>query len=349
MLRAWFAVLTLLSWKVSHVQAADLENAWHAPYGCPSAAAADQRLRERNDGASLLARGTAEVWIDRAANGELRARISLRSVDGREQRVLYGRDCEALSEAVLLVLSMASEVDDPAPTTAHEAEPAPPRGSHAPPEEPAPISLDERLAPQATVSAPTIARDLSRPPPTRVWSLRLGPTFTVDRGSLPSASYAVGGALALGADRFQATVAVSYFSRHQVRIVPLDEASVEFGLVTTELRGCYFALGDSLSQARERTGKKYALAPCIALEVGAQRGQGVGLARAATQTRVWATGMLGVSASLGPYGRVAPIGSLSLGFPTRRPRFEVEHAGLIFQPSPVILRATLGLMVELNR
>jgi len=247
-----------------------------------------------------------------------------------------------------LVISMASEVDDPAPTTAHEPEPEPPREPRAPPEKPAPMIPDERPTPQATLAAPPAARGLNRPPRLRAWSVRVGPAFTIDRGSLPGTSFAVGGALALGVDRFQAAVAASYFSRHRMRLVPAEGASAEFGLVTAELRGCYIALGDSMTQSRERTGRNFAIAPCIALELGAQRGQGVGLTRAATQTGFWAAGMLGLSASLGPYGRVVPVGSLSFGFPMKRPRFEVEQGGLLFQARPVIMRATLGVMIELN-
>jgi hypothetical protein len=348
MLREWITALALLAWNASSVRAVDLENAWHAPQSCPSGDTADQRLRERNGGVSPLASGIAHVWIDRAASGEFRARISLRSAEGREQRVLYGHDCEALSEAVLLVIGMASEMDDHAPATPHPAEPSATLEPVAPPQEPAPLAAPALPAPKATGLRPGSARELNRPLRQRTWNVRLGPAFTVDRGSLPSTSFAGGGALALGIGRFQATLSVSYFSRHRVRLAPLAGASTEFGLATGELRGCYIAFGDTSSQAREHTAKKYALAPCIALEMGAQRGQGKELARAATQTGVWAAGMLGLSASLGPYGRVSPVGSLSVGVPLRRPRFEVEQAGPIFQANPVFLRATLGLMIEVS-
>lgn len=331
MLRVWVGVLSALLCSVSSVQAADLESAWHAPTTCPTAQEADLRLRERIGGASPLAMGAAEVWIDHAPSGELRARITLIDAEGQEQRLLYGRDCAALSDAVLLVISMAAEVEE-------AREPAAAL-------EPDPELQDTSPRPDMESASVDVPRAESTGPFT---STRLGPVLAIDRGALPSKSFAGGGAVALGVRRFQGSLAVTYFSRRHVRVAERDGASAEFGLITGELRACYLALGDAFDAARVRANKHYAFGPCVGLELGSQRGQGMGLSRAATHAGLWAASLFGVGLSLGPYGRVAPTGSLSMGLAMRRPRFEVDEAGLVFQAKPVFMRATLGLMVELN-
>jgi hypothetical protein len=163
---------------------------------------------------------------------------------------------------------------------------------------------------------------------------------------LPGAGIAGAGVLSLGARRFQGSLSASYFSRRLVRAAEGTGASAEFGLITGELRACYLALGDAFEAAKLKARKGYALGRCVGLELGAQRGKGAGFTRAATYTGPRA--LFGLNLSLGPYGRVVPTGSLSLGVAMRRPRFEVDEAGLVFQSKPVFMRATLGFSVELN-
>jgi hypothetical protein len=346
MLRESLCVLAGLCF-ASTVHAADLESAWHSPTGCPSALEADRRLRERTQGFSALSSGQAQVWIDHAPSGELRARITLVQEDGREQRVLYGRDCDALSDAVLLVISMGLEAEAEAPSRAREQTvPNLPEPKHEQPAAVAdPLNAPESEAAASTnLSASSEASDAVGPSNT---STRLGPAFTVDRGSLSDTSFAGSGVIALGRGRLQGSLAISYFSRQQVSIAKEKGASAEFGLITGELRGCYLGLGDSLD-VRVKGRKGYSLGPCVGLELGSQRGQGVGLVQASRRAGAWVAGQFGLGLSLGPYGRLVPTGALALGVAIKRPRFEVGEAGTVFQANQVFLRATLGLLIELN-
>lgn len=83
---------------------------FRAPAGCPSQAAA----RERLGALGVETRDTLHVQIGPAAGGGLRATID----DGSgSARVLEARDCDALSDAVLLVVAMsfAEPAAPPAP------------------------------------------------------------------------------------------------------------------------------------------------------------------------------------------------------------------------------------------
>ncbi|MFT3926907.1 MAG: hypothetical protein QM778_30455 [Myxococcales bacterium] len=335
MSREWLcAFIGVLGWVAG--ARADLSIAWHGPSTCPSAQEADERLRARSQGASLLSEGRAEVWIDHTPNGELRARIRLHHAEGREQRLLYGHDCEELTEAVLLVISMASDQNAPEPKPPRPPPPASPTPP-PPPETPArPVELQDDSQAPARASRPLAT------------SVRLGALLGLDVGSLPSTSLAGGAALAIGARRFQAALSASYFTPERVNVVGgAPGARADFRLVAAKLEACYAVLGAAFdAQPRSR---RYAVAPCVSLELGAQHGGGTGLPEAATHTGLWAASLFGLSLSLGPYGRVVPTGSLALGVPLRRPRFEVEDAGLLFQARSPFLRTTLGLMIELNR
>jgi hypothetical protein len=103
--RAYGLVLLLLS-SSSLVRA---DEGWRAPAGCPDGDDAEERLKALHTDPALLNYGQASVTIDVAPSGERRARVRLRHEARIEQRVLYDRSCDALAEAVLLVISLAFE------------------------------------------------------------------------------------------------------------------------------------------------------------------------------------------------------------------------------------------------
>jgi hypothetical protein len=282
------------------------------------------------------------VFIDHASNGELRARVTLLNPEAREERVFYGHDCEALSDAVLLVISMAFEPDEAEIAWGPPEEPA--REALALPQ-PAPQPRPPPAAP-APVAKTRLSFDESQRLPDRApsMSVRIGPAIAFDRGSLPNTGFAGGGLVGVGLNRFQVSGGVSVFARQDGKLADMEGAHVDFRLITGDLRACYFLLGDAFTQARQR----FAFGPCAALELGGLRGRGEGIPRAAEHTGWWAAGLFGVGVSLGPYGIIAPSASLALGLAMRRPKFEIEDAGTLYQAKPAFVRGSLGVMIELN-
>src|SRR5688500_1658320 len=99
--RVLVASLALLFGVTSAQALAEPELSWRAPAGCPSPGLARARLHDLLEAKGSAQRVAVEVSIDTAPSGELRARLV--AGDGGE-RVLYAQGCEALVDAVLLVL-----------------------------------------------------------------------------------------------------------------------------------------------------------------------------------------------------------------------------------------------------
>ncbi|MDB4990465.1 MAG: hypothetical protein JWN04_5643 [Myxococcaceae bacterium] len=288
------AVVVLLSWLgETHARA---EDSWRAPAGCPDRAQAEVRLRALHADPALLARGEAAVWFDVSATGERRARVRLRHADRVEQRVLYDRSCQALADAALLVISLA---------------------------------FGDKLAePEAAAARDTKARGHE---PRRV-QVAVAPLVRLDIGSLPSATYAVGGSLRLRVGRLIGELEGSYFgSRHGERKDP--PAAGTFGLATGAVRACY--------ALTERW-----LAACSALELGRESGRATHAARTKEAHGLWAAALFGLALAL-PTPHLSPIATLELGVPFQRPSFDVDRAGPVFQARTMIVRASLQLAFEL--
>ena len=154
-----------------------------------------------------------------------------------------------------------------------------------------------------------------------------------DIGSLPALDAGMALVLEARYRRFGAELEGSAWLPQITYSGPVSGSGGEFALYTGGLRGCFDLLG---------TGT-WSLGPCAGAEAGMTTGSGVGLTERRSSRVFWATGLFGAGVRfLG--GSPLELGLLAeMGVPFHRAAWQLDDFGPVFQPSPVIGRASLGL------
>lgn len=187
---------------------------WEAPASCPDAAAMTRRI------AALVPAGatvpTARVRIVETGDGVV-ATIEIERGTGPQTRVIEGESCEAIADAVALVIAIGSEEpDEPAPAPAVVVDTPPPS---TPTERPTP-------APARTPTSP----------------LRIG--FFVGAGitwrTVPAVGPTIAGGIALLGARWRAELAAIGTTPTRRRLpAPNEDVQAEVASGVAVVRGAY--------------------------------------------------------------------------------------------------------------
>lgn len=155
-----------------------------------------------------------------------------------------------------------------------------------------------------------------------------------DIGSLPALDAGMALVLEARYRRFAAELEGSAWLPQITYSGPVSGSGGEFALYTGGLRGCFDLLGN---------GAAWTLGPCAGAEAGMTTGSGVGVSERRNSRVFWATGLFGAGVRfLG--GSPLEVGLLAeAGVPFHRAAWQLDDFGPVFQPAPVIGRASLGL------
>ncbi len=305
--------------------------AWRAPEACPDAENVKGRVEQRLGGAidGYLAR--IEIDITRERNGFV-ARIDARAITvANDVRTLRSRRCDALADAVAVVLArLASEVRMSRVGTAAASAPigttiamvAPPAQSAAL----EPIDSVDDMSAQYIADEEPVRKRPSR------WGGGVQLLALSGVGALPQIN--LGGELSgyvRRADKF-VSLGIGRWVPQSARLAPGAPGGVEVKLDTLTLRGGW---GPSALPLRA----------WLLAEVGSIAGTGVGLEAERTADSRWtALGAgLGVGWPMSEHARL--VGTFEIAVPLERPRFMLERGADLYQPGAVAARCALGLEV----
>jgi hypothetical protein len=165
----------------------------------------------------------------------------------------------------------------------------------------------------------------------------LGLEFGGDLESVPQIT--VGGGLVFGLGWTQGLrleIGVYAWLPRTTTRGPTESASAEIGLYSGALRGC-----------QELPWGGLRLGPCIGVELGVARGEGLAVSRPREVWGLWSAGWLGLSLRPNETRRFVPAVRVEVGTPFERPSFEVNGYGQVFRAAPWQLRASLALHLDL--
>ncbi|MFV8751013.1 hypothetical protein ACNOYE_10750 [Nannocystaceae bacterium ST9] len=289
---------------------------WQAPATCPSEAEVLARVRARvpaSTSATLSIR--ARVSADESSH---RVELELRNAEGESMRSFAARDCETLTDAVVLVVAVTF---DPVWLVEQlERERAPSEGPEleAPePEAPEP-EAPEPEAPESTrIDAPIelgLQLEPAAEPSPRV-SLRVGLRAFGGGGYGPTrgAHGFVGGALALIGERWRVELGARWSAPRVVRRA--EGAGGRFEAWSLGARGCFVPVARAL---------EFPL--CLGIEAGLVRGRGLeSLPRVETASFPWVAGSVAQGLWWAPLDRLALGVELELVLPFTRGSFLVDE------------------------
>jgi hypothetical protein len=305
---------------------------WDAPAGCPSAEAV---VRESTRLLGGKTKGTRSVTGDASLVKQERGwrlRLTTR-IDGEEgARELEAPTCEAIANAVALILALSYD----------------PNGVVAAPEGPSEIG-----APTASHAGPKRAAD-TRPPPSSpprtedpekgeasgdeaegsedgaAWlGGAVAALVSADIGALPVPTVGFGGAAGLQLGWMRLEVAGRYW-------LPQSEtvgggAGGDFEFASGELRGC-----------PGWTYHPVTLGGCAGVELGRMAAEGFGVDRTEEASLLWAAARLGGLVSVAVVGPLALRLDVGMSIPFDRPRWVLDGIGVVDQPAPVTARGETG-------
>jgi hypothetical protein len=166
-------------------------------------------------------------------------------------------------------------------------------------------------------------------------SFILGLKAAADVGSMPEATAGIG--LVLGVESARARVeaeGVAWLPR-LASDGSAPGAGGQVGLYSGAVHGCFDLFGSVDSDL--------AVGPCVGTELGVSTGQGVGVPHPLRQSGLWAALLAGVTVRERAASSLSWWLSVEAGLPVRSPVYIVEHVGPVFEPNPVIGRASLGV------
>ncbi|MBN1610843.1 MAG: hypothetical protein JW940_29700 [Polyangiaceae bacterium] len=300
-------------------EGAALELVWTAPRDCPmreQVLAKSEQLLGGQAERAVSAEGTIRTHPD---GFELVLRAKVEGVElGRR---LVAPRCDELADAAALILAMAarpeqqgsSETEAPASSSPTHAS-----GARAARTTPSKRTVRSPVAPPAA-SAPAAPR---LPPPTRPYAMFTG---SVDRGTLPSSSLALGGGVGVWRGRWGAEGQMRHWLKRQRDNTNTPGKGVVLWLNAGSFLGCVAGpLGT---------------AACGGLEVGSLSGRGYGVDEPQPRSVIWAAGLASARLRLVPARWLWLAASVEAAVPIKRYEFRLERVGSVYGPSDICLRA----------
>ncbi|MFV8755449.1 hypothetical protein ACNOYE_33285 [Nannocystaceae bacterium ST9] len=348
---------TLLAWapveiQQPHDEPPSLALAWSASEACPTREGLLDRLRAQGVGAALgewipAAHDQAGLAVTIAIEPERegwRAELELVDADGRAQRSFSADDCDALADAVALIVAVT--LDPVAVTLAHEArrsEPSREPASDEPaPVEPAPVepaSAEDRplLGPLAEPGEPSIGIDVNDEDDRFDWpaDVRVGLSLAGGGSYGPTRTGygSLGGRLALFGRAWRVELGGRWATPRRIAIAG---AAGSFDAWMVEARGCWVARPGPIE-----------LPLCPGIELGLVRGRGRSPTPDPSSSRFfWIAPTLGLGLTWAPIERLAIGPELALVVPLTRGRF-VAGTAEIDRLAAVGVRALLNLELRL--
>jgi hypothetical protein len=316
---------------------ADLDLRWDAPSGCPAAEGVEAEVERL-----LGARARRGEPVDAAAvvthserGWSLVLTTHVAGVEGR--RVLEARSCEALAEALAIVLAMTIDPSHSAsPSSAgngNESEDASDGAASALAD--AGARADAGVSADAAVSAVdastgSLERASASTPGSSTFALGLALAGNV--GALPSVAFAPELSIGWQPPRLSLDAALAYFPG--ARGAFDDARGGDFRLATAALRGCVRWGGANLE-----------IGPCLAVTGGAMFGEGAGVRSPGSAVAPWLSlspGAVGAVRLGGGAVSVWILSSVAAEVPLVRDRFRLDGLGVVHQPAAIAGRATLG-------
>ena len=211
-------------------QASTVTLRWNAPPSCPSGEVVRSRVLQLV-GPHVTLEASASVT---EAQGTYRAALKVRAGESVGERTVDAASCEALADAVAVVVAMAG-------TTMASPPIAPP----APPVEVAPPPVPLPFPSPALVPAPPLKEEAplaSKPTtPTRP-HVRIGVEGSVDLGTLPSATEGVRlSVMGLPRSDVALGVAAELWANRSGSPASLPTQGADFSLLSVDALGCYGA------------------------------------------------------------------------------------------------------------
>lgn len=304
---------------------------WIAPEGCPSAADATARLRDRLAPGVPMPEVHAVVRLDGATYA---AQIEIRAGDVGTHRELGSPSCETLLDVTtLLAATIAEEAATPLEPT-----PSPPVELPPPPIAPEPAS--GVAAPKRRPDPPEAAPIALRRAPPRAIELHAEARVATGLGVAPDVDVASGGALGLSLRHAAFELAGSVGVPREAGVA--EGARVRVAWWSLEARACgRLALGAS---------RRVHVLPCGALLSGdyATAGDGDALRRSDRKHDAWLAAGLGplFTVGLGRWiGLVAGVEGLAF---LRRPAAAIEPLDEVLRVRPIGVRALVGVRVRFS-
>jgi hypothetical protein len=295
---------------------------WVAPDGCPSRASLASSLKDNVPSNRTF---HALVRIDEpAAAGRPWHAVVITTADGSQHtRVIDGPDCARLSEAAMLVVTLAATNLPPEKEKEWETRSGPATPS-------APQDFSEELTKNETKGPPP-----SSDPPFS-FHLRVQPLVGANVGVFSSPAVSAGAALALMKGPVRAQLSVSGWTAFDP-----GGRGIRGGLTSVGLKGCW------LFDPREAMH----VGPCTSLEVGRMSVVGTGVAMPQTNGVVWGAVFAGATAGFSISKSISGWVSAEVGLNAVRPRFFVTTPTgelTVHQVGAMVGRLVLGIEFELT-
>ncbi len=278
---------------------------WVAPTGCPDESQLASTLASEVPKNRTF---SASVRIDepRESGRPWRAVVTTRLADGQERtRVVDGPDCVRVTEAAVLVLTLAA-------TNVAEDEKGTSTPAVLPPAEP-PLPPLEKAEPKG-------------PPSQFTLGLRVQPVVSANVGVLPLPGIAAGIGLTALRGPVRLELTVNDWLENQTTE---SRRGARFNLVSAKVAGCW----TFLPRPTLRVG------PCLAVEAGALRGVATGVTEPSPTSTFWLATFAGAAIGFEPSPYLHPWLSLELGLNVVRPTF------VIHTPTDDVVAHRMGLPV----
>lgn len=298
---------------------------WLAPEGCPDRAALASRLEASVAPGRTFA---ASVRIEEPSAPGLpwRAVVLTNLGDGQRSRLVEAPDCGIVTEAAVLVITLAA--------TSVAAEPAPEPMSRAtlPPALKPPAPSSHEPGPEQPGVGTRLGNEVAKP-----FHLQVMPRMGANVGVLPLPGLSFGLGLALGRGALRGEIAVFQWLESET---PGNNRGARLSMTSAALEGCWlFEPRPSLY-----------LGPCVGAEVGVMGAQGRRIIAPAEASSVWVAGLMGATMGLETGVRVRPWVNLEVGANFVRPSFLVSTPlgdVVVHSVFPAVGRVTVGLEVTL--
>ncbi len=305
---AWGAESPELAWSLDDLDR-HLALEWDAPAECPGERAVRERIR------TLLRRtGEAARRVHaRATVTPMPAGYSLElAFDDGPTRVLTSETCVGLVEATSIIIALDIET---------HLTPAPPPA--APPSKPHRAKRPPRA--KTTPSSPR-----------RPVRSSIGGRVLLDIGSLPLPTSGYRATFLFGYGAFSAEAAGTAFISRDAE-GPREGTGAHVDLATGGLRICRsWEVGTAV----------VALGTCLGGEAGSSTVMGFGITRPTRSTGLW-TSVVASSELRVLWNRALPLViGFEVGAVPNRTQAVIRGPGIVFDPDPWLVRATLGLELE---
>ncbi len=290
--------------------------AWTAPRECPTKAEIKARV-ERLVGPNHRlgdALGARSV-VSKDERGGFHGEVSLAVDPSSPARRIDGDSCEAVSDAIVLILAIAVDPDAAAPT----------------------VTTRTTGDPAAPVSAPSASPAVAEDRPTGVTADRVRPFAVTGAGIVDSGLFGVvtpGAELALGlrGSHFSLDLAGAWLAATRATLAGRPSEGSSASALQLLARGCGAFGGGPIT-----------VGPCIGAGISSISAHGFGATQSVDRSTALLLGLVGARASYRLAPAIALWAELDAVLAAQRPTFVIDNAGTVAQVPLATARLGGGL------